>query len=136
MNIDKCFPSNYLKASDLQGRNVPVTIEKVVMEDIGSDHKPVVYFTGKEKGLVLNKTNSNNISVVYGPETENWVNQQIILYPTIVDFQGRSVDAIRVMGPRHDAGQEQRAQTDSAPVPPPPSQSAIGSHPLDDDIPF
>jgi hypothetical protein len=72
MRMSSAFPSNYLRAADLQGRNVTVTIDRVAMEDIGGDHKPVLYFRGKEKGMVLNKTNGNNISAAYGDETDDW----------------------------------------------------------------
>jgi hypothetical protein len=99
MRISSAYPSNYLKAADLQGRNVPVVIDKVVMELIADEHKPVVYFQNHERGLVLNKTNANNIAFTYGDETDDWIGKEIILYPTIVDFQGRSVDAIRVKAP-------------------------------------
>ena len=68
MRVSQAFPSNYLKAADLQGRNVPVTMNRVEMEDIGGDHKPVVYFNGKDKGVVLNKTNANNIAQLYGDD--------------------------------------------------------------------
>jgi len=96
MKVSGIFPSNYLRAADLNDRNVTVVMDKIVVEDIGDDVKPVVYFRGKKKGLVLNKTNANNISVAYGDETDDWIGQEIILYPTIVDYQGRSVEAIRV----------------------------------------
>jgi hypothetical protein len=99
MRISGAYPSTYLKAADLQDRNVPVVIDKVVMELIVDEHKPVVYFQNHERGLVLNKTNANNIAHIYGDETDDWIGKEIILYPTIVDFQGRSVDAIRVKAP-------------------------------------
>ena len=62
MLVSQAFPSEYLKAADLKGRNVRVVIERVEMRDIGDDHKPVVFFQGHDKGCVLNKTNSNNIA--------------------------------------------------------------------------
>lgn len=97
MRVSSAFPSNYLKAADLQNREVPVTISRVVMEDIGqSDHKPVLYFEGKDKGIVLNKTNATNIALAYGDETDLWAGKQIVLFTAWVDFQGRSVEAIRV----------------------------------------
>lgn len=96
MDINGAFPSNYLKAADLQKREVKVTMSHIAMEDVGSDHKPVLYFVGKERGLVLNKTNSMNIASAYGGETDHWTGKPVILYPTWVDFQGRSVEAIRV----------------------------------------
>lgn len=103
MRMSAAFPSNYLRAADLQGRNVTVTIDRVAMEDIGGDHKPVLYFRGKEKGMVLNKTNGNNISAAYGDETDDWAGGEIVLFPTMVDFQGRSVEAIRVRIPPRGA---------------------------------
>ena len=63
---------------------------------MGSDHKVVVYFKGKDKGLPLNKTNANNIALAYGMETDRWLDKEIILFTAVVDFQGKSVEAIRV----------------------------------------
>jgi hypothetical protein len=72
MRIGQAFPSEYLKASDLMGRTVKVTMSHVEMREVGDGPKPILHFVGKEKGLVLNKTNSNNITAAYGDETDNW----------------------------------------------------------------
>jgi hypothetical protein len=37
MNINNAYPSKYLKASDLDGRNVTVTIKSAELEEIGFD---------------------------------------------------------------------------------------------------
>jgi arabinogalactan endo-1,4-beta-galactosidase len=101
MNINDAFPSKYLKASDLQGRPANVTISNVVYEDIGKgEEKPILHFQGKQKGMVLNKTNGNNIAAIYGPETEDWVGQPIVLFEAMVDFQGKTVPALRVRAPQ------------------------------------
>ena len=101
MNINEAFPSKYLKASDLQGNNVSVTIANVVTEDIGKgEEKLIIYFHGKQKGMVLNKTNANNIAAIYGPETEDWVGQPIVIFEAMVDFQGKTVPALRVRAPQ------------------------------------
>jgi hypothetical protein len=126
MKISSAFPSQYLKAADLNDRAVRVTIADVRMEDIGGDHKPILYFVGKEKGLVMNKTNANTISGRFGDDTDDWNGQDIELFPTIVDFQGRSVDAIRVRIPKGPA----RA------APPPRQYSEAEPPPPEDDIPF
>ncbi len=98
MNIGRAFPSKYLKHSDLQGRRLGVTIERVEVEKIGDKQKPVVYFVGKPKGLVLNVTNARAIAEIAGgdEEMDNWAGVHVLLYPTKVDFQGGRVDAIRV----------------------------------------
>jgi hypothetical protein len=75
MNIDSAFPSNYLKASDLGDAQPVVTIDRVELEAVGRDKemKPVLYFRGKEKGIVLNKTNSNKIASLVGSrDTDHW----------------------------------------------------------------
>ena len=70
MNINDAFPSNYVKCGDLQGRDVTVTIDKVVMEKLGDDDKPVIYFRGTPKGLALNKTNASRIGSMLGLDTD------------------------------------------------------------------
>jgi hypothetical protein len=139
MKMSDAFPSNYLRAADLNGSTVAVTIATVKMEDIGGDHKPVVYFSGKEKGLVLNKTNGQMIAYQYGDETDNWTGAQIELYPTMTSFQGKPVEAIRVNV--RPPQQRQAPQRQSFASPPPPAAGQVYDErnpppPDDNDIPF
>ena len=97
--VSDMFPSTYLKAADLRGRAVPVTIRTVDQEELGGEQKYIVYFEGKDRGLVLNKTNANMIASSYGDETLKWTGCDVVLYPDKVPFQGRIVDAIRVRIP-------------------------------------
>lgn len=132
MNINSAFPSKFLKASDLGGAEPIVTIDRVTEEEVGEDKKPVVYFQGKEKGVVLNKTNAMNIAEAYGPETTNWRDQKVVLFTTWVDFQGKSVEAIRI---RPAKANEKPRGTVKNPAPPnfDSENPAAG---VDDDIPF
>jgi len=98
-NINEAFPSQYLKASDLKGTQPVVTIERVGFEPVGQkrEMKPVLYFVGKEKGMVLNKTNSKAIMGLVGsPETDDWGGFSIRLYAANVEFQGEMVESIRI----------------------------------------
>lgn len=99
MKVSDAFPSKWLSASDLNGNNARVTIQRVELEKIGDDTKPVIYFKGKTKGLVANKTNSKAIADVYGDEMDDWAGNEIILFPIMTDFQGKAVEAIRVRAP-------------------------------------
>lgn len=99
MKISEEFPSKYLKAADLQGREVKVIMANVEKEKLGDDTKLVLYFKGKEKGVVLNKTNSNTIGEAYGDETEDWYDQPLILFSVMVDYQGKVGPAIRCRVP-------------------------------------
>jgi hypothetical protein len=136
MDINQAFPSRYLKAADLQGKTVAVTIDRCLYEDIGSDEqKPVVYFVNKEKGLVLNKTNANTIAEQHGFETNDWHGKAISLWPTQTDFQGRVVACIRVLL-QQPAAPAPAAQPAPKPEPSPQEQQFEAQTPVDSEIPF
>jgi len=96
-NINAVFPSKWLKAAELNGRSYRMTITSFVVEDIGDgEHKPVVYFKGAQKGLMLNKTNAFEIAAAYGEETDAWIGREIEVFPSTTMYQGRSTPCIRV----------------------------------------
>jgi hypothetical protein len=125
MKTSQAFPSDYLKASDLKGKSVNVTIESVEMVDMGQgrdkESKLLIWFVGKQKGLVCNKTNAGTIEKLTGSdETNNWVGKQITLCAREVEFQGDMVWAIRV--------------SLKAPGNPAPAVSAPAPEPPDDEV--
>lgn len=116
MRISEAYPTKYISAPDLQGRNVAVVIDRVEMEKVGDDTKPVVYFQGKEKGLVLNKTNANAIAAGYGDETNDWSGGELELFSIMTDFQGKPVEAVRCRLPlRKPAAQNRQVQNSENP---------------------
>ncbi len=114
MNINDAFPSRFLKADDLQNREITVIVDRVVMEEVGQgenkETKPCIYFRGKQKGVILNKTNATNIATAYGPDMDAWTGHPVILFPAWVDMQGKTVQAIRI---------RPGAAAQKAPPPPP-----------------
>ena len=97
------FDRDYLGHFDLQGHEVTVTISKVLGGNLTAQggrksKKPIVYFEGKEKGLICNKTNSKTIAGMYGNYVEAWVGKRITLYVSTTnnpDGSG-SVECIRI----------------------------------------
>lgn len=115
MNINTAFPSKYVKASDLKDQTHVVKIADVKIEEVGQnkDTKPVAYFEGRSKGMVLNKTNSRKIAQIAGsPETEDWVGVEVAIYPTETEFGGESVECIRIKAPKGTT----RVVADTAPA--------------------
>jgi hypothetical protein len=97
MKVSEAFPSRFLKAEDLRGKKVLVTIKYVEMEKIGEDVRPVVTFVNKDKQLTLNKTNSLMIAKLVGTEEmEDWGGKKIVLRPDVTTFGGKPIDCIRV----------------------------------------
>ena len=102
MKVSTMFPGKFIRADDLGNTEIQCTIADVRAEDVsgdGTNRKPVLYFEKKEKGLVLNKTNSTVIASSYGDDTDDWRGKPIVLYPTTTQFQGNLVRCTRVRIP-------------------------------------
>jgi hypothetical protein len=136
------FPSKYLKTGDLQGHKVRVLMASVQMEDLNDENKPVLYFHGKEKGLVLNKTKWNSIADLYGDDSDDWEGKPIVLAPGKTTYQGKRVDCIDIEPPQDP---KQSAQAAQAPIIPAARLSTqhteapkqkTAQEMLDDEIPF
>lgn len=103
MHYKLMYPSEYLAACDLLGRDVTLTvagveIEAVVGADGKKQEKPVVSFTeGKaKKKMVLCKTNAKTIAGRHGTNTDDWIGKKITVYPTTCQAFGQTVECIRV----------------------------------------
>lgn len=143
MNVQDMFSSKYLKAEDLRGMMINLTISHVEVEDTGSadrpNHRPVVYFMGKKKGLPLNKTNATTIIQAYGPETDNWQGCEITLFDMLVDYQGKPTKGIRIRIPSRPVAPP--AQQPVAAQPSPTGSGVAMATPatgaaIEDEIPF
>ena len=120
-NLNEIFSGNYLKAADLQGKPVTVTISAWDLVEFDDGKKLILAFKGAEKQLVCNKTNATTIAEVTGSEElENWVGKTITLIPMQTDFQGKSVPCVRVKLPDQEhhqgnAPEHQNQDGDSIP---------------------
>lgn len=98
MHIDSLFPSKYLAAADLNGKDLVLTIDSWEIDAVGIDEeqRPILHFKNAEKGMVLNRTNADTISAMYGPEVDDWVGKPITIYPTTTRYGKKTVACIRV----------------------------------------
>ena len=102
MHVELMYPSKYLKAADFKGKDVTLTIKKVVADMLtttggAQKFKYVVSFKESDKMLALNITNARLIAVALKePKAVNWAGNKITLYPTTCDAFGEIKDCIRV----------------------------------------
>lgn len=95
------YDNTYVRAWDLPvGRDVTMVIERVEQAEIkGTDkteRRPIVFFKGARKGLVLNKGMGKTIKGIYGARVSGWVGQPISLYATTCAAFGETHDVIRI----------------------------------------
>lgn len=102
MDYNEFFPSKYLKADDFEDDSPIVVIKRITVEEVGKDkdRRPILFFEGEEKGIVLNKTNATNIARAYGTDTDGWMGKKIQIGTEMVSFNGETKPAIRLYPPR------------------------------------
>lgn len=112
---------SFLKTEDLQGRAVRAVIEAVQVEDVkgddGIEKKLVAHFVGKDKALILNRTNCESIEGIVGSDDyAAWAGHAVVLFPTTTKFGPKTVPCLRI-----------RAVQAAAPAPPPPPVREVGA---------
>ncbi len=123
-SIHALLPSKFLRTKILQNilaksgdTEFPVTIEKILMENAGTDaqpeQKPVMYFIDQTQGLIVNTTNARMLETIFGTdEIEVWVGQRVALWVDMsVTYKGqpdpgirfRAIGAATLQGPQTNA---------------------------------
>lgn len=94
---------NYLGSHNLeQGEELLVTIQKFEGEeevknaDGKSSLKTVLYFKENVPKMIMNITNGNTISALYGTHPDQWIGKQILIYATDVKAFGKTQEALRI----------------------------------------
>ncbi len=97
---------DYLGSHNLeQGEEMLLTIGKFVGEEMvqkvggglnEKTPKTVLYFQEDVPKMIMNITNGNTISNLYGSQPEKWIGKQIQVYATPVRAFGKTQDALRV----------------------------------------
>ena len=124
MDAKKYLGGKYLKGAELGKAAVRVVIQRVTEErmtkddDAEGDEKMVLYFVGKDKGVVLSaKTNIEMVAYICGTyDTQQWTGHEVEMFfdPT-VSFGGKRVGGIRFRAPT-----ARNTSPDTRPTAPPP----------------
>lgn len=97
--FDQLYPGRFLKAGELLGKKVTLTISDVDLEDLQGDDgakkaKAIISFKETEKKMVACKTNGISVREMFGKELVNWIGKRI----TIFEDTWNGEPCIRVWG--------------------------------------
>lgn len=100
---DEMFPSRFLHARELRGKDVTLPISAADREVLANDKgkeivKGIVSFKGTTKQWPLPKVCGTALLKMFGPNPQDWVGKRVTIYPTTAHFGKEIVDAIRVRG--------------------------------------
>jgi predicted YcjX-like family ATPase len=99
-DFDELYPGRFIKAGDLKGRDVTVTIAKVHVEELEGTKKQtkgVISFRETPRELVLNRTNGECIKAMFGRHLAEWAGKRLTLYPAKIDSDLADI-AVRIRG--------------------------------------
>lgn len=91
----------HFKASDLSGGPLRLKISSIAADKPGSNSerdKLILKFEGQEKDLILNATNAGVLVGRFGDDYSKWVGSEVIIASVPVQYNGQTVQGIRVVG--------------------------------------
>ena len=104
MNVLEMYRSNYMKSDSLNGQAFCFTITDCSTEKVGEGEKRLVLaFLEVSSLMILDRTNTNMLAELYGPETSEWIGKVIKLAPSTTLFLGQVVKYVRICHERCDA---------------------------------
>ncbi|MBT7488500.1 MAG: hypothetical protein HN673_19215 [Rhodospirillales bacterium] len=103
MNVHEMYRSDYMKSDDLNGQALCLSITECLAEKAGGDERLVLAFFEVPSLMILDRTNTNMLAELYGPETSEWRGKVIKLAPSTTLFLGQVVKYIRICHERCDA---------------------------------
>ena len=139
-SINDVFGGEFLKASDITGREPTVTIKSVVPQEFTDKQtgkvqkKLIISFNGAKKSFVSNVTNAKRIAYMHGDDYSHWIGKQITLFvDPFVQFGNEIKPAIRVKPPSvaHAPAPAPQSHDELEPEPEPTEHDEFG-----DNIPF
>ena len=91
----------YIKPPMLRGAVVPVTIDRIEFQELhprpgATEIKPVCYFVGKQKGLILTSTNQDMLRNTYGDDITASYGKTVTLTAEQIKVAGKLIDTIRI----------------------------------------
>jgi hypothetical protein len=134
MKKSEAFPSKFLKAADLGGKSLVLTIKSVSRKTLKThdgkeQEKTVLHFVETDKVLPLNLTNWDAVAAATGEDDDaNWPDHKIEAFPTTVIVGTESKPCVRIRAP--EQGELLIKQQRNATAKPPVADD------MDDEIPF
>ena len=108
MKISEAYPSQYLKAADLDGHATTVTIRDIEEVEVGLERekKFCMSFAGKSKRLVLNKTHMSSLRQIFGDTDLEELRGKRVTLVREVDFHGETHSVIRIVAAKPTVEEE------------------------------
>ena len=94
VDYDQLYPGRFIKAGELRGKKVTLTIADVDLEDLVGDDgkekaKAIVSFRETPKKLVTCKTNGICLKEMFGKKLADWIGKRVRIGATLLEVRER-----------------------------------------------
>ena len=102
--LNREFPSDYINGDDIGKSTVPVKIASLEMKKVKNPKKQVdqnrivLYFEGKEKGLIIAKERGSELKILFGDNPQDYIGQEIMLYTKLQNSFGEMKNIVHIRG--------------------------------------
>lgn len=102
LTFDQLYPGTFIKAGEMHGKPVTLTIKSVAQESIEGDDgteklKVVITFVEIGRKWIANKTNGLRLRAMFGNDSDDWIGKRVTIFPEH-NSMSESGFAIRVKG--------------------------------------
>lgn len=99
VDYDQLYPGRFIKAGELMGKKVTLTISDVDLEDLMGDDgkekaKAIVSFKETPKKMVTCKTNGICLKEMFGKKLADWIGKRVTIFPDVWNGE----PAVRIWG--------------------------------------
>ena len=105
MLISQAFPRRFANAADIGDKTPTLRIARVTQEKVGPSSRPVIWFFGAHKGIILSATLARQIAELHGDDTALWTGHPVTLHTIRVKVNGEPALSIRARSPASEASQ-------------------------------
>lgn len=100
-DLDACYGSKYLSATEVGDRKIKTRIAKVRKEALQQQggttrNKFVLAFASLDKEMVLNATNKTNLVDALGRTPADWIGAEVGIYTDLTTFGGKPTKGLRL----------------------------------------
>jgi hypothetical protein len=126
-DIDACYGSKYLSATEVGNRKIRTKIARVRKEALpqqggGTKTKLILAFTSLDKEMVQNSTNINTLVAALGKDPSGWKDAEVGIFTESTMFGGKPTKGLRLRVLNKPA-----AMPAPKPVPPRPAPKAAAA---------
>lgn len=116
-DLSELYAGKYFKTEDLKGKPFKGIVTRVSVEKMTDGRaKAVIYFEGRDRGVVLNGTRHDVMcQLAKSKDTDDWIGAEVVVCAGVTSYQGKRTGCIEFRAPaKKTTPAEQKTEIEEA----------------------